>query len=190
MCNPKHKIKFCTCNITKVEEEKPEVPKNKVYSTEEMYLKRQNELEMFLGKKKRPHIIEAEKAIEQGLYLKSNIEWLLQRYKDYSSGIIGITRMPSDKINDIITSDYILELLNSDDKVFDFEYSPKEKDILYISESYEYSYVDGHDRPSIDKTMNFKYENSQWIKGRYSLSSRFDIIADGKIQQVDQEDFK
>ena len=191
MCNSKHKIKFCTCNIIKAEEEKSEVPKKKSYTTEEMFLKRQNELEMFLGKKKRSHIIEAEKSIEQGLYLKSNVKRLLQRYKGYSSGIIGITKIPSNEINDIITSDYILELLNSDDKFFDFEYLPKEKNILYISESYEYSYVDGHERPLINKTMNFKYDNNQWIKGRYSLSDRFDIIADGKIQQVDdQKHFK
>ena len=184
MCEPKHKIKFCTCSISKSEEEKSEVPENKVYTTEEMLVKRQNELEMFIGKKKRPHIIESEKAIEQGLYLKSNIEWLLQRYKDSSSGILGITRLPSKKINDTITSDYILELLNSDDKLFDFDYSPTEKDILYISESYEYSNIDGHERPFIDKTMNFKYENNQWINGRYSLSYRFQGIADGKIEEI------
>ena len=181
MCNSKHKIKFCTCNISKTEKES-EVPKKKVYTTEEMFLKRQSELEMFLGKRKRPHIIEAEKAFEQGLYLKSNINWLLQRYKDHSSGILGITRIPSEKINDVITSDYILELLNSNDELFDFEYSPKEKDILYISESYEYSYVDGHERPFIDKVMNFKFENNRWIKGRYSLSARFKKIGGGKIQ--------
>ena len=183
MCKPKHKIKFCTCNIIKTDEDDTSL--KKVYTTEEMFLKRQEELNLFLNLKKTPSLIASEKAIEKETYLNSKVEWLLQRYRDYSSGILGITRFPSNKINDVITSEYILELLNSNVELFDFEYLPKEKDILYVTESYEFDFIDGHERPYLDKTMYFKYENNNWIEGRYSLSHRFKTIADGEIKEID-----
>ncbi|WP_196889415.1 hypothetical protein [Aureivirga sp. CE67] len=184
MKKPLPKIKFCTYNNS-IAEEGLENPKKKVLTTEEMNLKRQNELELKLGIKKYPYVIETEKAINQGLYLNTNIEWFLFRHKDNSFDILGSSNASSGKINDIITSDYVLELLNSNEKIFDFEYSPKEKDALYISESYEYSYVMGHERPSIYKYMSFKFENNQWGKNRISQFERFDNIAKGKIQLTD-----
>jgi len=185
MCNPKHKIKFCTCSNKQGEKEQIKRPERKIYSNDEMFLKKKEELEIAMGIRKPSYIIESEKAIEQGLYFKFNIEWHLQRYCEDSYGTIGIVQVPGEKLNETITSDYVLGLLNSNENLFDFEYLPKEKDVLRISQYYEYGYVKGYERPVIDGLISFIYTNNKWTKEKYLIRANFSEIASGQIKQND-----
>jgi hypothetical protein len=177
----KPKIKFCTYNAFDLKEKEQERQPKKVYTTDELLMKRNEELELFLELKKSPNLILAEKSIEEGNYLNSKVTWLLQRYSGSSSRTRGFPRIPSEKINERISSEYVLKLLNSENGLFNFEYTPLEKDILYISEDYDFISISGYERPPLGNTMCFKYENNSWLEGRYSSSYEFDILADGEV---------
>jgi len=110
----------------------------------------------------------------------SNYIWILDRVIDLDrSGLMGMTMLPTDQLDDLIP-EFIVQELNSKN-LFDFEYEPKENDRLRIeridrSKTRENEYLFG-------EYLDFHFFNGQWLIGGVSpFMYKLENYKKGKIE--------
>lgn len=92
----------------------------------------------------------------------SNYVWILDRVVGPdTSGLIGMTMLPTDQLDNLIP-EFIVQELNSKN-LFDFEYTPKENDNLRIeridrSKTRENEYLFG-------EYLDFHFNGKEWLVG-------------------------
>lgn len=179
MCqNPTH-IKFCTCFAAS--EEIEEEPKSRTISYEERLEKFQKHFEP----RKRPTISpeayqKSKEALAKGRYLDTEIIWRLLRV-DGSTGILGFMTLPNHRVNDKITAEDVLEVINTHE-VFDFEYTPEEEDQLTIRERYLCEQIEEHRRPRLMDYISLVFKDYQWEKGWHSIGIKRLELGRGTVE--------
>jgi len=166
MCILSDKIKFCTCS-----------------KTEETLVDFADEIQKLYSRKQ----IEAIFARLDGNYMDTYFKWTLKRFReDASASTIGSIVGIREKLTEQLTQENVCKLLNSEN-VFDFEYTPEERDLIEIREYYSYLELETEyekRRPYIETPMHFKFEDGQWKIGRYKLGFLFDDLKKGKLKEI------
>ncbi len=73
------------------------------------------------------------------------------------SDFMGVLRMPSESLGDLLTKDYVLSQINGSNR-FDFDYTPQEGDNLSIVQQ-----IDGRSA----EFLSFIHRKGKWETGRY-----------------------
>ena len=116
-------------------------------------------------------------------YFDTYYKWTLYRFSidmSASNNIIGEIQMPKDKVNEKITIDKVIYILNNT-KPFDFEYFPKSKDYFEISEEYNYIHIPGNDRRPLDNYISCVFENNKWKSGYFDIGIIHTELNSGKV---------
>ncbi len=141
MCKNDLNIHFCTCKSKKQEKI--------VHNKNSRRFKRQ---------------------FDENEYLRKKFTWVLSRYiKEHYNGIDGLIYPPDNKLTEDLTLDFFLQKLNSDVKLFDFEYIPKEGDNLVIRTEYINKKVKNKNRDSLHEYLSFIYKENKWISDFYNF---------------------
>jgi len=99
-------------------------------------------------------------------YLTKRFEWTLFKYGEIQKRQEKeVFQAPSGQITPTFTSSLVLENLNSLN-CFDFDYQPKENDLLKIEGSFVFEPINGQERESdlINCFMLFQFFEGQWNK--------------------------
>ncbi|CAM1345527.1 hypothetical protein [Tenacibaculum amylolyticum] len=181
MCKRNFNLQFCTCLDKELSN--PENSNNKV---EEFYNLKAKEAKNLLdtGSKNvsKDEFEKSKKAIKEGKYYDTELWWKLKRFKaDRKDFVIGRVIYPLNKLKEDIQFEYILDRLNAGN-IFDFNYSPQEKDLIEIWEYYKYKEINGYPREYFENHMVFKYENNKWNFGKFPFGYVFDELNRGKLK--------
>jgi len=172
MCKANFKIHFCTCST------KQEVHTDFADEVEKLYQIKQSE---------------ATNAIlnEDGSYERTYFKWTISSYKEEVNNyrVMGQMVYPQHIIGKTLTSDHILDALNSNN-AFDFDYKPREKDWIKIEEKYEFIELKNHPRSRINGYISFKFENGKWEFGRYPMYYSQKQMEIGKIKTTTNKEQK
>jgi len=103
---------------------------------------------------------------------KKHYLWSLRSYVGFIFDFLdGLIIFPSEKLDDVITSDFILSQINSKN-CFDFEYNPSEGDCLII---HNLNFSEGY--------LEFIYKGAQWEKDYYNpLTHQVKQIKEGRVE--------
>lgn len=113
----------------------------------------EKELEIFAKREPLDHLLKDSISLSDQPFT-----WRLSKFiRHEESNIMGILRMPGESLSGILTKDYVLSQINSDNR-FDFEYTPHEGDNLTILQQ-----VDGRSA----EFLSFIYNKGKWDTGRY-----------------------
>ncbi|WP_299683589.1 hypothetical protein [uncultured Dokdonia sp.] len=106
--------------------------------------------------------------------------WILERVKEVNtSGMLGLTMLPKDQLDELIP-EFIVQELNTTN-LFDFEYTPMDNDSLRIervhrTKSRKKEYLFG-------EYLNFYYSNGAWHIGQVDPFSYYlEVHKDGKVK--------
>lgn len=161
MCKEDFKIHFCTCSNKEVSEidslDMDDVFYNKRLASQLAFFK------------------------NDGSYYNTYFKWTLSSFVEESFLVLGSVVYPEDKLNEYLTSENILKELNTHN-CFDFQYTPKERDILEIREEYHFMELKEKSRPHSVDHMSFKFENNKWVSGDYPLGYLHEKIETGKVE--------
>jgi len=109
-----------------------------------------------------------------------NYIWILERVRALdTSGMLGLTMLPSQQLDQLIP-EFIVQELNSK-HLFDFEYQPQDNDSLRIervdrSKSEKREYLFG-------EYLNFRFANGSWHIGQVPpFSYHLDVHKNGKVE--------
>ena len=128
MCEINNKLKFCTCL------EEKDIKLIELHKSLEKFQKKQ------IPGSKEP------------------FSWVLFEYKGFeASDIMGLLKMPSDKIGFYLTEEFVLQQLNLTD-CFDFDYKPKEGDNLQVH---------FQDNKYSAEFLSFIYRDENWEADSY-----------------------
>lgn len=125
------------------------------------------------------------KRMDEKEYLERNIIWTLDRSagKEEEEWLeIGSVMMPTGKLTDEITEDYVMEQLNTRNP-FDFEYTPIDGDCLnirfnYTNRKFRQKYNNLHYR-----YLSFIFRKGEWTPDfNIPFGEKFEIIFEGKIR--------
>ena len=109
----------------------------------------------------------------------SNIIWTLHKYEGTEYlGIDGVLIAPADKLDDLITAEYVKLELNKEN-CFDFAYSPQEGDYL------ELKFQRTNTKAKFDdyKFLPYIFRNGQWTIDSYnSFYEKTVEIRKGKVK--------
>ncbi len=152
MCSLNNEIRFCTCNQDKLTE---------------------------INKK----ILAIKSILNGNDYHDTYYKWTLYRFSvdlRHTNRIIGEIQMPKNRIDENLTIENIIYILNSSEP-FDFEYIPKEKDYFEISEEYKHIYIPGNDRKYINNYISCIFEKNEWKSGYYDIGIIHTELNSGKV---------
>ena len=129
MCEVSNNLKFCTCLEIKDHE----------------LINIHKRLEKFHNKKL--------------LQSKEPFSWILYEFAGFkdNTGIMGLLNMPSGKIGQFLTEEFVLDQLNNKN-CFDFDYEPKDGDNLQINFQRNKYWVE---------FLSFIYHENQWRADSY-----------------------
>lgn len=99
--------------------------------------------------------------------------WYILRYiKTNDTREMGRVIMPSFRLDNGLTEDFVLEKINSQN-CFDFDYTPQEKDCLHIYQG-----------KNMGEYMAFTFKNGEWIIGMDydAFNDELEQIGKGKIK--------
>lgn len=118
-------------------------------------------------------------------YLETRLTWDLHHYLgQHELDMVGLFHLPTQKINEDLTEEFILEELNNHDNLFDFDYLPKDGDILYIRKSYFYADVKHKWRPFLSDYMAFIYTKNIWLADIHdAFSTEIQEFAKGQMNE-------
>lgn len=126
------------------------------------------------------------KKLSREEYHKTKLEFTVSEFKGVTEydpfGMIFFPSPgPSKKIINGISSDSMLEFINSN-IIFD-SYEPKDKDKLYISTEYKHPDT-GYHRPHTGGYFSFKFEK-KWriVEAFEDLDNEYSLVFDGEIIQ-------
>ena len=179
MCKNSKHLKFCTCFVGP--EEIVEEPKPRTISYEERVQKFHNHFKP----PERPKISDeeyqkSEEAIKNGNYEETRLIWHLVRVNG-SSGILGFIWPPNHSVREQITSDEIIELMNTQN-IFDFDYTPEEDDVLTIREEYIYKQIGEEKRPRLINYLSVKFVGDKWEKGWHPVGVKSLDLGRGTLE--------
>ena len=120
-----------------------------------------------------------------------NIIWTLERSAGKKSDEwleMGSMMMPTGKLTDEITEDYVLEELNTRD-TFDFEYAPIDGDCLNIRFNYKNRKFNKEYRNLQYRYLSFIFREGTWTPDvNIPFGENFETIFAGKIKLVETEE--
>jgi hypothetical protein len=158
MCKPTENILFCTCGEVKQLNPKSEFPK------------RRFKLDFY-----------------ENEYLELITIWYLESFEgeqENEFGAVGMMYFPSTELENGITGEYIVNQLNSNKNLFDFEYAPKAGDKLNLRTQYLYLNFNNRSRPHIGDYLSFRFENEHWRTDKdIYLTEIFKELASGIINK-------
>lgn len=157
MCKPNFNIQFCTCSTEKKEPEKI------IHNKNSRRFKKQFNRDEYMQKKFTWHL---SKYVETGYF-----------------GMDGMMFMPENQLTKELTTEFLLEELNNNLYVFDFDYLPNEGDCLTIHSEYVHPKVKGKNRPNENQYLSFIFRKNQWTQETYN--ALYDItqeIAKGTLK--------
>lgn len=143
-------------------------------------------------KRKRPsdYVPKVLRDITMEQYLQKKLVWSLYRDQHRKSYLDFASFGPADKLNDILTSEFVQDFLNKNDCKFDFEYTPTEGDLFNIRYEYVMKPIRNKKRlPIYDEYMTFLYQNDTWVADRMNDDNLYVLLAEG-IAEFDAFDLK
>lgn len=131
------------------------------------------------------------KRMDEKKYLEGNIIWTLDR----SAGKleeewmeIGSIMMPTGKLTDDITEDYVMEQLNTRNP-FDFDYQPIDGDCLNIRFTYKNRKFRQKYSNLTMRYLSFIFREGAWTPDfNIPFGEKFEIIFQGKIRIQEAEE--
>lgn len=125
------------------------------------------------------------KRMDEKEYLQQNIIWTLERHagkKEEEWLEIGSMMMPTGKLTDDITEDYVLEQLNTRNP-FDFDYQPLDGDCLAIRFNYKNRKFSQKYRNLYYRYLSFIFSESVWTPDfSIPFGENYETIFEGKIR--------
>jgi len=131
------------------------------------------------------------KRMDEKKYLEGNIIWTLERHagkKEEEWLEIGSMMMPSGKLTEDITEDYVIEQLNTR-APFDFDYQPLEGDCLAI----RFNWKNRKFRQKYDnlthRYLSFIFRAGEWTADfNIPFGENYETVFEGKIRMTDVEE--
>ena len=143
MCQPNFNIQFCTCSATEKKE-----PEKIIHNKNSRRFK---------------------KKFDRDEYIQKKFTWHLSKYVETGYfGMDGMMLMPDEKLTNELTAEFLLDELNSNLNLFDFDYLPSEGDCLTVRPEYVYPEMKGRNRPSMMQYLSFIFRNDKWIQDIYN----------------------
>lgn len=117
------------------------------------------------NKNSRRYQRQIEESFDKEKYFSIGVFWRLVAFMGQRVDLF-FPGKASEKFTEELTSDFIQEELNALDcnELFDFNYQPKERDRLFISQDYIEPELPRNDRPHVRCFMLFEYKNGIWEK--------------------------
>ena len=95
-------------------------------------------------------------------YFEKQIVWNLKMLdRTFDDGLDWQYKSPVKKLNENLTSKKIVECLNAKN-VFEFNYEPKDTDLLEIRYEYVIPKIKNKERPYIGDYIIFEFKNKKW----------------------------
>lgn len=142
MCKSNLNIQFCTCST---EEKQPE--------------------KIIHNKNSRRF----KKKFNRDEYVQKKFTWHLSKYvKTGSFGMDGMMILPEKKLTTELTAEFLLDELNNNLNLFDFDYFPDEGDSLVVRSEYVHPEIKGKNRHSTMKYLSFIFRKDQWTQDAYN----------------------
>ncbi len=141
MCDSNLKLKFCSC---KTENETSEIIHNK-NSRHWKY------------------------KLDKGEYLKKEFLWTIAKYSGRAEiAMDGMIVGPSDKLSNEVNAEFLLDELNNNLDLFDFDYLPAIGDNIIVRSKYVYPKMKNKPRPELfGEHMSFIFRDKGWENDFY-----------------------
>jgi len=131
------------------------------------------------------------KRMDEKQFLEMNIIWTLERStgkKEEEWIEMGSMAMPTGKLTDEITEEYVLRQLNTRNP-FDFEYQPLDGDCLQIRFNYKNKKIRQQYKNLQYRYLSFIFRKDKWTPDvNIPFGENFETIFEGKIRIMELED--